>query len=103
MNISRKPISTFPNERAIVMKLKEHLKIARLELDMELDKLKYQIWNKGLLLWWYRLWIRQDKFHESLDIDPLAMMVMTRKQRDRYMNDLIRRRNIAYYKNLATC
>jgi len=71
---------------------------------MKLTKdIKYRIWNKRILLWWYRLWIRQDEFHKSLSIDPLAIAVMTHKERNHYISDLLKRRAIAHERDLATC
>ena len=60
-----------------------------------------KIWNKRLLLWWYRLWIRKDEFHKSLDIDPDAMMEMDEEEKERYLADLVRRRKKAHQKDLA--
>lgn len=54
------------------------------------------VWNKTIKLWWYRLWIRGDEFHVSLDIDNIAMSVMTEKERREYIEDLAIRRNIAH-------
>jgi hypothetical protein len=53
------------------------------------------IWNKNIKLWWARLWIRKDPHHWSLDNDRDAMMVMNQKEREKYGNDLIKRRNTA--------
>jgi len=64
-------------------------------------EIKRSIWNKHLLLWWYRLWIRRDEFHKSLDVDPAAMMGMNEKKGYRYIKALIRRRNVAHERDLA--
>ena len=53
------------------------------------------LWHKHILLPWYRLWVRKDEFHHSLDSDLLAMEAMTRRERERYWEDLGRRRHIA--------
>jgi len=34
-----------------------------------------RIWHCGIKLWWYRLWVRADEFHPSLDLDMVAMEV----------------------------
>ena len=60
----------------------------------------YRIWNAGLLLWWYRLWIRKDEFHRSLDMDLLAMLAMNKKRKEWYLEDLSRRRRIAHERDL---
>ena len=61
-----------------------------------LQKLKRRIWNKHILLWWYKLWIRKDEFHKSLNMDPHAVMEMDVEERKRYFHDLNRRRSIAH-------
>ncbi len=63
-------------------------------------KIKRIVWNKYILLWWYRLWIRKDEFHKSLDSDPLAMMEMTPDERRKYDLDRIRRRQIAHHRDM---
>lgn len=62
--------------------------------------LKRRIWNKHILLFWYRLWIRKDEFHISLSTDPFAMMEMNDKEQAEYMTDLFRRRKIAHLRDL---
>lgn len=64
-------------------------------------KIKNRIWNKYILTWWYRLWIRKNEFHRSLDIDGLAMSEMNREESKTYIADLVRRRNIAHQKGLG--
>mgnify|MGYP001176861959 CR=1 FL=1 len=53
-------------------------------------------------LFWSRLWIRKNEFHQSLDIDVEAMLTMNEEQKESYMNDLARRRNIAHERELKT-
>ncbi len=60
-----------------------------------------KIWNKRLLLWWHRLWIRKDEFHNSLDIDPDAMMEMDEREKEEYLANLIKRRKAAHQKDLV--
>lgn len=59
-------------------------------------KVKYRIWNKYILMWWYRLWIRQDENHKSLDMDWRATVGMDEKGIKKYFLDLSRRRDIAH-------
>ncbi len=61
-------------------------------------KIKRRIWNKHVLLWWNRLWIRKDEFHRSLDLDVEAMFEMNKKEQTRYLADITRRREIAHKK-----
>lgn len=47
-------------------------------------------------LWWDRLYIREDEFHHSLDMDANIMMDMNERDREKYIADLVRRRQIAH-------
>ena len=64
-------------------------------------KIKRQIWNKRLKLWWYELFIRNEEFHPSLDSDFDALLYMGKKERAEYFCDLGERRRIAHERNLA--
>lgn len=71
-----------------------------------IDKIKYKI-NYELVmlkhrprLFWDRLWIRKDEFHASLDMNVRACFDMNEKDRNEYIIDLIRRRNIAHERDL---
>jgi len=59
-----------------------------------------RIWLIGIKLKWNKLWIRKNEFHNSLNIDGEAMFYMNEKQRERYINDLVKRRNIAHERDL---
>ena len=61
---------------------------------------KRKIWNCGIKLWWYKLWIRKDEFHKSLDLDVFAMMEMDKKQMKKYIEDIAHRRHTAHLKDL---
>jgi len=61
-----------------------------------------QIWNKGILLWWYKLWIRKNEFHQSLSVDTDAMSVMSDEELCVYDADLAKRRSIAHERDLDT-
>ena len=69
-------------------------------VGLRIDKIKRSIWNRGIKLWWYRLWIRKDEFHYSLDIDVCAMIGIKEREVDKYFNDLIKRRRIACRREL---
>ena len=66
-------------------------------------KIKRRIWNKHILLWWHRSWIRKDEFHRSLDMDGTAMLEMNEQERKKYLADLVRRRKIAHQKDFTKC
>lgn len=53
-------------------------------------------------LWWHKAWIRNDEFDRSLDLDAAAMMRMNKADREKYMADLMRRRNLAHERDLDT-
>jgi hypothetical protein len=50
----------------------------------------------ALRLWWNRLWVREDEFHTSLDLDYTAMANMTLEDQSAHQADVIRRREIAH-------
>ena len=64
-------------------------------------KIKRRIWNKHILLLWHKLWIRKDEFHKSLDMDPVAMLEMNKKERKKYFADLVKRREEAHQRDLV--
>lgn len=63
-------------------------------------KFKRRVWNKKILIWWYKLWIRKDVFHPSLNIDPEAMMEMNKEELIKYKQNLIKRIRLAHKKSL---
>ncbi|MFA5420519.1 MAG: hypothetical protein WC280_00630 [Patescibacteria group bacterium] len=58
-----------------------------------------QINSSSIVLWWRRLWIRKDEFHHSLNLNCTAMIKMSKEERDKYLADIVRRRNIAHEKD----
>lgn len=79
------------------------LYVWRLDVKSLPDKIKRRIWNKHILLWWHRLYIRKDEFHRSLDIDGAAMLEMNKQEKKNYLADIVRRREIAHRRDLAEC
>lgn len=53
------------------------------------------IWHKYLRFFWYRLWIGPDECDRLLDMDGLAILVMTEEEKFNCLQDLYRRRTIA--------
>ena len=51
-------------------------------------------------VWWNFLWIRKDEFHNSLNMDGSAMLTMNEKQKERYLSELVKRREIAHERGL---
>ena len=78
-----------PFRSAYIWKLREFLR-----------NIRRNIWNKTILLWWYRLWIRKDEFHISLSTDLDALLVMTPEEKDAYYTDLMRRRSEAHARDI---
>lgn len=72
------------------------LKIIKQNIKDNLIYVWAYIWNQKLKLLWYKLWIRKNEFHKSLDTDMDAMLNMNEKQKENYINDLVKRRNIAH-------
>lgn len=79
------------------MKTKLQLFIAYHETKQYFSKIRILFtWFK---LQWNKLYIRKDEFHSSLDMDGDVLM-FNKDKSDKYMKDLIRRRNIAHRKSL---
>lgn len=64
------------------------------------ERCRWFFWDAGIKLSWYRLWIRKNEFHKSLDYDDMATMYMSGGQEREYLEDLMRRRNIAHKRDL---
>lgn len=66
-----------------------------------LSKLRYQtrmLKHRPKLLW-DRLWLRQDEFHSSLNLNATALLDMSREDRKKYVMDLVKRRNRAHQRD----
>lgn len=50
-------------------------------------------------LLWYRLWIRSNQFHKSLDTDLDILLTTNDEQREKYSEELSKRRKLAHEKN----
>lgn len=70
------------------------------KIESSLGKIKHRVWNRCLLLWWYRLWVRKNKFHKSLEIDTEVMLGMNKKEIEKYISDLRKRRKKAHLRDL---
>ncbi len=85
--------------RKYVRKIKNVAACLRYDVSFAIFDLRCQ-WRKHVVLRWYRLWVRKDEFHPSLDTDAFAMCAMTGDEKTAYLNDLARRRNIAHRRDL---
>ncbi len=63
-------------------------------------KIKSIVWHKYILNWWYSFWTPQDEFDQSLDIDIRALLEMNDREREKYLKNLFKRREIAHRRNL---
>ncbi len=52
-------------------------------------------------LFWDSIWIRSDEFHQSLDLNVFAYMDMNEYDRQQYISNLVKRRNIAHEKEIS--
>ena len=82
------------------MKIKRRLLIVYHETKQCFIRIVRRMWLVGIKNRWNKLWIRKDEFHSSLDLDGEAMMYMNEKEREKYIKDLVRRRNIAHERGL---
>lgn len=57
-------------------------------------------WRKHVTLRWYRLWLRKDEFHPSLDLDAMALCAMDEREKSEYRRDLTRRRHKAHVRDM---
>lgn len=77
------------------------MKLLRFFMKLRLREIRRRLWNKRVLLWWRKLWIRKDEFHSSLDVDAKAMVEMDQKEMEKYIEDLAYRRNLAHRRDLS--
>lgn len=55
----------------------------------------YQIrFCSKIRVWWNFLWIRKNEFHSSLDMDGVAMLKMSDKEKKKYFSELTHRRQL---------
>lgn len=64
------------------------------------------VYQAGMLkhrprLWWAALWVRRDEFDRSLDMDAFALADMNQADKNTYLRDLLRRRNLAHERDCA--
>ena len=82
------------------MKTKQRLLITYNENKQCFIRIVRRMWLVGIKNRWNKLWIRKDEFHSSLDLDGEVMGYMNEKEREKYIMDLVRRRNIAHERGL---
>lgn len=82
------------------METKLKIKITYLELKFAINKFFRKLWLLKIKTPWNKLWLRDDEFHSSLDMDGEAMMYMSDEEREKYVIDLVKRRNEAHERDL---
>ena len=82
------------------MTLKIRIQIAYHETKQCILYFVRRMWLVGIKNKWNKLWIRKDEFNNSLDMNGEMLIHMTEKEREKYMIDLVRRRNIAHERGL---
>lgn len=80
------------------MKITEKYHIVLFEIRNFFHKKKVLIWNKNILLFWYRLWIRKNEFHSSLRLDEEAISEMNNEEKEKYFKELMHRRWIPHHR-----
>lgn len=68
-------------------------------IPQKIRKIKRSIWNRGLRLFWCRLWIRKNEFHWTLDIDREAFEGVDDVKKKAYFVDIARRQHLAHAKD----
>jgi len=83
------------------MKIRNHIREEYHQVKQWILQIVMRMWLVGLKQKWNRLWIRKSEFHKSLDVDGTALMYMNKEEREKYMADLVKRRNIAHNRDLT--
>jgi len=73
--------------------------------DKVVGCIDYMIYQLKMLkhrpkLFWNSLFIREDEFHTSLDMDAFVMLDMNKEDKSKYIRDLCKRRDIAHNRDL---
>lgn len=73
----------------------------RFDLPETLRNARRRIWNKRIRLLWFKFFVKgRSEFHHSLSMDTEAMMVMDNREKQKYLEDLLSRRNKAHNRSL---
>ncbi len=82
------------------MSTKDGRTVLRYRIEESFEKFLCFVWHAGIKLFWYRLWVRKNALHKSLEFDIMEVMYMDNDQSRYYREDLIRRRNIAHKRDI---
>lgn len=82
------------------MKTKQKLFILYIETKQRFIKFFKRIWIIDIKYRWNKNYIPKDEFDKSLDLNSEIMLYMNKKEREEYIINLIRRRNIAHERGL---
>ena len=76
-----------------IWKIKRWIKGTKLYYNINLIPTRMKLWKD-------RQYDGDDEFHHSLSMDVTAMLKMNDKDKKKYLNDLVRRRNAAHEKDM---
>jgi len=79
---------------------KNTLIFLKIEIQEFFEKCVWFFWHAGIKLFWYRLWIRKDELHVSLNYDDRITEFMSEEQDKKYREESMRRKNIAHERDL---
>ncbi len=65
------------------------------ELKFEIKRKTRVFWKKYITLPWHNLWMRQDEFHCSLNLDRELFNALNKKAQERYLERIHSRRQLA--------
>ena len=82
------------------MTLKRKIQIAYHETKQWILYIVRRMWLVGVVLKWNKLWVRKNEFDKTLDMDGEMLIHMNEKEREKYMMDLVKRRNIAHERGM---
>lgn len=82
------------------MKIKNYIISKYIQFKQWILFIVRRMWLVEVVQKWNKLWIRKNEFDKTLDMDGEMMMHMNEKEREKYMIDLVRRRNIAHERGL---
>ena len=73
--------------------------------DLIVDSTEWVIYQSKMLkhrprLWWNKLYIREDEFDKSLNLNGYAMLSMNKEDRKKHLSDLCKRRQIAHDRDI---
>lgn len=69
-------------------------------LRVRWNALRYMPLHITIRLWWHGLWLREDEFHDSYELDIEAMWFMGSTDRESYVRNVMNRRDEAHQRDM---